>query len=382
MMFTFSSQPSVHACFILLMLLARPYPVPGEDVAGLPAAPPLEYDFSLRTYGADIDVNFGFLSHFTGSWTQLHTRIGGGWQQEGFHRNPDGSLFFADEKDDIQLARHNRIETGARIGVVQGISWNEQLEQTDWRGYVLVGSSYEFHIRDELINQLIFETDYQDNERSLTNRIATGALRDRVHKTEHKVDGFNQEISLEYGPWWLGNRAMGAADYVRLHARHVHYVPLFTDGLYLVNGTYIDRLWGGWAEGTTVPLNARASFGGWKSRSGLGDTARGFESGRFDADFKLANAMDIRYRAVHLESLNTRLGILGYWDIGYYRGLRDAPEDSEYNVGWVSSNGIAASITVLDTYTLVLYSHLPWFGTITHADSRVIPFAIDFGFHQ
>ncbi len=374
----------MQSVFILLFILIFcSASIQAQTASNIPviSPPALELDFDPRVYGADIDINLGFPGQYTNRWTQLHARIGAGLQKEGYHRRPDGSLFISSQPEELQQAMHRRIEFGARYGLLHGIGWNEETQQPRAQGFLLLTSSYDRHLVSNDPDYLISATDYPDRLHSLTQFIIAGIFIDSVQHSARVRDGEYLETALEFGPYWLGNRLLGNADFLRLHARGIFYRPLFTEGLYWVNGSYLDILWGGWAKGSTIPTNQRASFGGFAPRSGLGGTVRGFYSGRFDADVKFANAMDIRYQFPPVSVVG--IGLLGYWDIGYYRELRDSPADDPFNLGWLASNGAGISITLLESWTLVLYSHLPWFGaTAYEEDAGGLSFTLDFGFHQ
>ncbi|AFG37786.1 hypothetical protein [Spirochaeta africana] len=353
-----------------------------DDTPDPQLPPPFDYTLDPRTYGLDVDLYFGFPAQITGSWTQLYARLGAGWQREGYHRFSDGSLFITDDLETAQTANHRRLETGGRIGIFQGIGWNEQYQAPLFSAFALIGTSYDRHLQQSDYSPLIFATNYPDKAESLTTMLLTGVVYDTVVRQDRSLTGDYHEISVEYGPAWLGNRILGRAEFLRLHARSVLHRPLLTEGLYLVNGSYLDLLWGGWQADTMVPTNQRASIGGLQQRSGLGGTIRGFGAGRFDADIKAANAMDMRYQFPRLSPLHTDIGLIAYWDLGYYRRLRDAPPDAEHTAGWVSSNGFGLSATLNRSWTFVIYTHFPWFGPTAYEDQGMVPLALDFGFHQ
>ncbi|GAB6090461.1 hypothetical protein JCM12856_20540 [Spirochaeta dissipatitropha] len=350
--------------------------------------PAVSFDLDPRIFGANLNINFGFLSEYTDSWTQLHTRIGAAWEKEEYHRTSDGSLYFAESEADIARTQHNRFEANTGIGILQGIGWNTVANRPDIILYLYVNSSYDYHIQDENLDQLVFESGYPDSESSLTNSIRAGLYQDNIRKQNRVSQGFYREIAIEYGPRWLANTLFGDAEYLRLHGRYSIHQPLFTPGLYLVNTVFADVLWGTELNGSTVPLNQRARLGGFKGRRGLGGTVRGFGKGRFDADIKLANGLDIRYSFPEIQAIQTRISLIGYWDTGYYRGLRGMPiaDESEESLdkpaaGWLTSNGIGAAVTILDQATIAVYLDYAWFGPVVHESTRIHPFSIGFGFH-
>lgn len=375
--------------FYLILFLIITGMIPSQLIATEQMMPPaVSFDLDPRIIGANLDINFGFLSNYTGSWTQLHTRVGAAWEKEEYHRNSDGSLYFAESEADIDRTQNYRIEANTGIGILQGIGWNTYGNRPDLILYIYVHSSYDYHIQDESLDQLVFESGFPDSKSSLTNSIRAGLYQNTIRKQDRVSRGFFREVAIEYGPRWLGNTLIGNAEYLRLHGRYSIHQPLFASGLYLVNSVFADILWAADKNDAEVPLNQRARFGGFKGRRGLGGTIRGFGSGRFDSDIKLANGLDIRYSFPKIQPLQSRISLIGYWDTGYYRGLRGMPvaEESENSLdkpaaGWLTSNGIGAAVTVLDQATIAVYLNYAWFGPVVHESTRINPFSIGFGFH-
>ncbi|MFP4643086.1 MAG: hypothetical protein ACLFM0_01895 [Spirochaetales bacterium] len=296
----------------------------------------------------------------------------------------------------------------------------------------------EWHEEDDQTDQLIFEsavpdTDGQpEQEGQLLNTIRVGA--DVGHVVVAPVtttrQGWDAQVVGEWGPPFLGNTILGNADFARIGAQARGFLRLYeaeprgatatrpaagvnananattgaahraarseapasraenTDSagdttgnaerlnqFALYGGAYIT---GDFAFGERVPLSARRSIlRPLFDRSGLGGTVRGYESGRYDAQAKVAGGGELRAVLPAIARADVLPGVVAYADAGAYRGLADGDREAS---GVAAGGGAGLSISLFDLATLVFYSQYALADTRVDG-SRFTPFAIGFGYH-
>jgi len=161
--------------------------------------------------------------------------------------------------------------------------------------------------------------------------------------------GYAGELSLEYGPGFLG--FAGGQDFYRANLTLEGYLPLLSAGTDDRNAISVyagGYLTGDYAGGSSVPLYVLTSFGGRMLRDGLGDSIRGYQSWGYEAAVKAEASVDLRVVGPAL------FGVLGlrpiaylFGDAGYYAGLYNCSSVLDKD-GLILSTGGGLALGILD----------------------------------
>jgi hypothetical protein len=226
----------------------------------------------------------------------------------------------------------------------------------------------------------------EDYRGQLLNSVRTGVEIGHVRSLDNSplLEGADTTVTFEWAPGWLGNRLIGAAEFVRFSAEARGFLPFLDGGgqhghraVGIYGGAHVI---GDYTAGSAVPILVRSSFGGRSIRSGLAGTVRGYESGRFDSVAKAATGAELRIVGPSLTGVRLTPGLVVYGDAGYYYGYAGATPASEDDSGWIASTGAGVSVSLLDAVTLVFYSNYVLADELL-TGGRLNPVAIGFGYH-
>ncbi|MBN1798950.1 MAG: BamA/TamA family outer membrane protein [Spirochaetales bacterium] len=345
---------------------------------------PLVFDPDLRIWGADLGIGFRGVRMFPDLDTILWFYIGGGYENIGYFRTPDGRLYDGDEPGYDPETSPYYWRAGGRfdVGMAQGLIWNDKINKNGLEYFLFYRLRFNMHMQEEdsASPQLMYEISRDDEDGSLQNSIFTGVSWDDIDNSHpHRFkSGTYAEASAEWGPEFFLNDIFGRADFFRISFLAKAFLPLWDlNPQYPVNvlSMYLGvniRL--DYAFGSYLPLNVLNTFGGRKSIGGLGFALRGYEDYRYDAPFKVVANIELRTNLPAVILPNLIPGILVFFDSGYYDFI-DVNEK-----GLLFSAGAGIYITLLDVSSLVFYTYFPL------SQERVtggywVPFALQLGFH-
>jgi hypothetical protein len=264
------------------------------------------------------------------------------------------------------------------LGLTQGIIWNEKQKANLLEASLFYRGLYIKNFKKDGANQMLFNQDnpLPDMDSIQQNSFITGlAVNYLVKNNKLKtIKGLYSEISIEWAPSFLNI----IADYMRLNWTAKAFIPLFSyqgknknTALCLYAGNYFSI---DWIKGDTIPINIRQSIGGLYSPrmgSALGGLIRGVDSGRYDANFKLANCTELR---LILPVKLITPGFIYYFDAGYYNGLKGT------DGGFLLSTGAGIFLDLFNKFQIA-YSFGVFLNDTNINGEKVKPFLLSFKFH-
>jgi hypothetical protein len=344
----------------------------------------------LRLWGLSLEIGYGDNLLFSNLQTELVLGVGAAYQSQNYFRDPGTKDFitsndFSTANEATKAISFNQFNGYTYLGIRQALGSDFWVD-----GFYKLWWNYNFP-ENAPPESLFFQTTDNDQDGSLTHSFFVSGRYTQFQKDQitRLISGLEGTISMEFAPGVLN--PLGLAHFLRSTLQIRGYVPLsrnvdqvtgrnrFSSSLALM--TLTDYTWGLSPNEpfNGIPYHIRSSFGGLGSRSGLGGTIRGFESGRFDASFK--NAQSVEFRMV-LPTLFVP-GLLPVAVVHGDFGIWAQPLDVTSNTpsfGFVGSTGLGIGLDLFGFGTLIGYTHYT-FGDTLLDGGNWRPFALGFGFH-
>ena len=254
-----------------------------------------------------------------------------------------------------------RFETLGRLGIEQGIAWNDRTNRNLLEAFVFSITRYDAY--REAAGATLDSSSLSDKAGSFQNSFLSGLkLDDVLDNPDHKTrDGLAVEVSAEWGPSWFFNTIFGNADFVRLNANARIFLALFDIApdrpvnlvsAYLADFIAIDYAIG---IGAGVPLSIRQTFGGRNPQPGLGYAVRGVSWGSCDTNLKAVNNLELRVNLPACVIPDLVPGVVWFLDAGWYDQVGEAGVPDPAPSGIVSSTGAGFFVDFLDLITIAVY---------------------------
>ncbi len=344
---------AVFAALALCLAAAVPCGARGND-------DPWLADVDLRLIGADVGVGYRGFQLFPNVDTVLWSYLGGGYEWQEYYRTPSGALIGPGGLGSANPG-YMRIELLGRVGIAQGIVWNDDTMRNLLEVFVFFNSRYDTN--QIAPGQTLSDAMIDDRTGTFQNTLLGGLGLNGVHDdVDHKVRrGVSAELSAEWGPSWLFNTLIGSADFVRFNANTRIFLPFFDVApdrpvnllsAYLAENLSVDYAIG---IGAPVPLVIRQSFGGRRPQTGLGSAVRGVAWGSYDTNLKAVNNLELRVNLPALVIPDVVPGLIAFFDAGYYDQLGEGGIVTPAPAGIVASTGLGAYLDFLDLVTAALY---------------------------
>ncbi len=344
-----------------------------------------------KLFGADFRLGLKHLSLAEGLDSILWLKAGGSWGSESFYRNPDGSLYYDNAGSRLSTyppdtaVSYDRLNFNWGIGFSQGILWNERVEENLLEAFIFYLGRYDYHYDDITRVQLITDSSLPDARGIFQNSVLAGfKLNDLNYDGRTKVyDGLSAEISAEWGPEWFFNTVFGRADFIRLNLTLMGFLPILDAApesewnkfsLYAAGFFAVDYI-----GGQAIPINVRKTIGGLYPRMGTGGAVRGMGAGRYDANLKIINNLELRANLPALLFKDLVPGFLVYFDSGFYSGIEGAPAGTPGS-GFLFSTGAGVFINLFDLAVVTAYTHV-LINNVKIDGSFWTPFSIAFSLH-
>ena len=349
---------------------------------------------SPTLWGAYAGIGLGFNDILFDAETKLLLELGASYSERAYFRLPDRSIFsgttgsFTGE----EAPYYDRLNIAWGLGVEQGLLYDPTREANMLEAFFYYRGEYDDNFSASGVDQLIFEADppgaTTGGEDIMINRLILGATFDSVESAPvtKVLSGSRLEASFSWAPRFFLNGVIGNSDYGRLNVSLRNFFPIVENAseegmnlfsLYLALFSAADLLVGDPAD---VPYLARRRFGGLSPRRGLGGAVRGYDTGRFDARFKLVSNVELRAQLPALFLPDIVPGLLAFIDGGYYSGLFDAPVGTSADSadeGWLLGTGLGLTLNALDLTTVVMYLQFNLTGE--NVDAGAVDFP-EFGF--
>ena len=313
--------------------------------------------------GASVNVLIEGPQIVKGLDTIIEDDIAGGLQLNDFYRNPDRSLYSGPNGTPAVFGQAEFLND---FGIRQGLLWSSESKRNLLEAFLFYRAHFDYDFpAPGNPNPLILDSNFPDKVEILSNALHAGLsydslVKDKVHKTR---DGIYVEASAEWGPRFLLN-SDGQADYYRLNGTVEGFKTLYASppagqenrfSIYLADYFSAD-----YAGGSSIPFSVFESFGGRYMRTSVGTTIRGFENGRFGADFKVLNNFDVRLTGPSIISNDLVPGLYAFFDAEYYDGFFDDPSNTPG--GLLASTGFGAYLNVCDFLSITMYAAFPFEG--------------------
>ncbi|MEJ2662754.1 MAG: hypothetical protein P8107_01735 [Spirochaetia bacterium] len=307
-------------CFFAMILCL--FLVPAAVIAQ--SAP--EFDIRPDWIGLTVGLYYKGITLFPEVDTILSADLGASYDWFGYYRTPAGKPYDGTLPGyDPETAPVNtRTSFKFSAGISQGLLWNEQGMHNLLSFLIRYRLLYYYNYNDKDTAQLVFDSSLSDRERQLQNSMLVGLTWDDIDQTNpHQIPaGTSAELSLEYGPGWLGNGAVGKADFYRVNFSARAFLPLFDiapdSELNVLSGYLGVFVAADYAGGAYIPLNILESVGGLEPRKGLGYAVRGLEDCRYNTPLKLVGNLDLRINLPALGTKDIMPGLIAFFDCGYY----------------------------------------------------------------
>lgn len=340
---------------------------------------------SPRFWGATLNVRYALVDpsvQFTE--TTLLARATAAYAGGSYLRFPDGRLFTsAADGFTAEATAYDRFDSGWGFGVEQGIVPAPDRSDDALVVFALYRGRYELPLSHD--GSLFAQSGLPEAEGALQGALLGGVGFDSVaiDPVTAASSGASAEASFEWGPGFLHNQLAGAANYGRVNLTATAFAPVFSLvdhgervlSLYQASFASVD-----YGFGPELPFVIRSTFGGRAPRSGLGGAVRGYETSRYDADFKAVFNTELRANGPSLVLPRIVPGLLLHYDAGYFLDTRALSPDVEDRDGFVQSIGAGIFLQLTDIAEFVFYTH----GLLSEPsieDTRWIPFSLGFGFH-
>jgi hypothetical protein len=343
---------------------------------------PLLFEAEPDLFGLTLSLGYKGLSFFPEVDTIFKVSAGGNYSSFSFYRTPTDEPYngLLPGYDAEKSPEYTRASFQFSCGIAQGLLWNDMETNNLLELFVDYKLSYYHNFKDKNTNQLISDSMLPDRETQLQNSILVGLeWNDMDTSQKHNIlSGSTANISLEYGPEWFFNSALGKSDFLRFNFQACAFLPLFDlspeSDLNILSsylGIFFDF---DYAWGEYIPIDVRSTFGGKCPRDGLGYAVRGLEDGRFDTPLKLVANIELRTNLPALGLPDIIPGIIVFIDSGYYNFI-DYSES-----GFVFSTGFGLYLSLFNTVNLNFYTTF-LLNKETINGETWIPFSFDFMFH-
>ncbi|TFG62077.1 MAG: hypothetical protein E4H36_08835 [Spirochaetales bacterium] len=330
-----------------------------ENGSGEQSRSPFVFDYDVQLFGLQLGVGYRGAPIVQGLDTIFWIFGGGGWQQLYYYRYPDGSVYTGTGENDNPAVDpfYRRANAEWRLGFAQGILFNEKTDKNLLEYFFFYQGRYDYHFADwEFTAPILFQADtVPDRYGILQNSFLTGLSLNKVAFNEQSrvTSGIGAEASVEWGPSFLGNDAVGLSDFARLNLTGKAYLPVFNIAPerrfnllsgYVCTFVSLDASFGG-----SIPLNIRQTFGGRRPRIGLGDAVLGADDAKYDSRFKFVQNIEFRVNGPAFIWRGLLAGALVFFDYGYYNNL-DGLE-----AGFLASTGFGIYLHIFNLTSLTLY---------------------------
>lgn len=334
-----------------------------------------------KIWGADATVYVPMGRAPTGPVTWAALGAGARWGGESYYRGSDGSPL--DSASGSSSVDYNRLRLDWRVGLLQGLTYNQRTSRNGFELGLLFRGRYDYAYNDEATAQTVFDHSPDDVPAILRTSALLAVRYDDVQRSDwtYLRDGYEIEVSGEWGPGVLLNTLVGGTDFYRLNATAQGFVPVLRDASrpdggvrgYAAFFSAID-----YAGGAFVPRSVRSSFGGLSPRDGLGGAVRGLETQRLDGNLKFVANVELRTFFPALWPGVLTPALIAYVDVGHAALFADAPEGTAGR--WVASSGVGLGLNILDLTTIIAYTHILINDTLVDG-GRWTPFAVGFSLH-
>jgi hypothetical protein len=349
----------IFSFFINLMVSAQTQIDDGQDVSQADRA--LWYfRFQPQMIGVDVQIGYNGLPIFPEVDTVCWLLLGIAYENVNFYRTVDGGLLTQDNSKNLKLyddITFERLQFSWGLGISQEILKDKK--QNDnilelfayYRGHY--GNTWSGNDDSLLRTQ---NDPLPDTDGIWQNSLLGGITFNTVkYNSENKIQsGLYAEASLEWAPEFFFNSIIGLSDFLRLNFTWKAFLPLLNFpeqnipnlvSIYLANCLAVDYL-----TGSYIPINTLQSIGGIEPRMGMGGRGiRGLDKGRFDAELKLIDNLELRIIFPSLIHSSFAPGILLFIDSGYYY-FQEFEEQ-----GFVFSTGAGIFFIIVDKLQLTYY---------------------------
>ena len=293
--------------------------------------------FPTDTWAARVFAGYTGLSFIDGQETSIETTLSGGWLTR--HSYYSGSF----DNRELPSVNFNDADTLFHLGFIQdlfgirqGFIRNNRNGKNLVEGFLYYRGRWEAHVKPDGTNPWFFSlSDNPEKTGIFINAAVTGLAYNNSVRNSHGVkDGLDAKISFEYAPAGIN----GTADYYSTVCKAMGYLPLYDSNpenrMNLFSVYLADRI--------RIAANG-GSYRPFTIRREDALQLRGFERERTDSRFTAVNNMDIRINLPSLFIPDIKLGLLGFFDSGFYY------EDSSYN-GTLFSTGAALYLDLFGAF--------------------------------
>jgi hypothetical protein len=365
---------------------------------GTPPGGDITADIILRLFGLDVGLGYRGIVLVPGVQTTLWAYAGGGYETQHYYRDAAGNFMAPGSLSSGDPAAFWRIEGAWRLGIEQGLLWNERAQTNLLEAFVFYRGRYD--VNQVGAGDLLFTSSLGDRETSLSNCLQAGIAYDDVlfNRANKTRGGIAAEASVEWGPAGFLNELVGGSDYVRFNGTFWGFLPLYDAApgrspnlfsVYLCDFTGVD-----YALGGQVPLYVSESLGGRDQRTGLGNIVRGMDSAAYNANLKAVSSLEVRANlpAIDLKTLWPALasalpfvdwsslvpGLAAFYDAGYYSQVGEPGTDGA--AAFIDSTGAGVYINLFDLAQVAAYVEYRLDGVNTSGSPWSF-FAVEFGMH-
>jgi hypothetical protein len=333
-----------------------------------------------KMFGVDARIGNRELRLVPGLDTTLWIGIGGAYEPTFYLRKPDGTQVTSQDSEPSDALSFYTTGMSWGLGISQGLLRDIErtrniLESTlYYRGILTSNNPGGASL---LLRQSGRPPDaYGILQNSLFLELALNVAQE--NERSGSKSGLFVETSLEWSPEFFFNTVVGKSDFSRLTLRVDYFLPLFVvpkdaeytwASLTAGNNLIVDYLYGSY-----IPILARQSIGGFQQRPGLGGWVRGLEKGRFDAELKAVDNLELRMLFPSLVHPDLIPGIFAFLDSGYYRYT----DSGSQGVVCTTGAGIVAAVF----NKLHLSAYMSWALNVTKLDgSAFSPFGFSLQYH-
>src|SRR5208337_2835481 len=190
------------------------------------------FDIGPRLLGADAGIGYRGIRLLPNVDTTIWAYLGGGYEWMTYYRDHSGALVAPRELAPGGLLAEEdpgfkRIEGAWRLGIDQGLAWNERTSTNLVEAFAFYRGRLDFNEIKQ--GELLYDSTIPDRTGILLNSVIAGlayddVLFDRHHKT---YSGTSAEMSAEWGPRFFLNTLKGDSDFVRFNGTFRWFLPLY-----------------------------------------------------------------------------------------------------------------------------------------------------------
>lgn len=341
----------------------------------------------INYWGMNADVHITGFDLLDRLGTSLLLSGGAGIRSLGYYRDENDDFYEADDEryDVYEDLKNLRIHTNWGAGLTQGFIRNPLNNGDLLYGVFKYRGIREWNIEDDSRDQILFNSIRNDKNGILVNSLISALIFDSTVENPGSGirKGIKSEISLERAPEWFFNDIEGISDFIKYYGSFSFFIPFMkisdkngipVSGIYLADYAAAD-----YVSGDYIPLIARQKIGSLNPSNGLGGRIRGFETRRFDGEFKAVNNLEVRMNLPEIQpsffngDIFFRPGTLVFLDTGYYDLL------SGTDAGTIVSCGGGIFADISGFIKGMAYVSFPLKGDRLDKEAMVISF--DVGFH-